>query len=200
MECRCADVAYSAGIFDGEGCISVSPYRTPDGRERFHCDIFLGMQSRSTLEFFQRTVGTGKIQRRKDIWMLSASGAKAAHVLKTVLPFLRTKKVEAQLFLEFAATFSARGPKPTPTAVVDRRRELSTRIRSLMRADAQTFHPNGVNSVDSRPGQAEGNTEPNAPSEQPVGAEAYRLGREDRTNNRPTSAPPAREEIVGSRR
>lgn len=198
MECRCADVAYSAGIFDGEGCISVSPYRTSDGRDRFHCDVYVGMQSRTTLEFFQRTVGTGQIKRRKDIWMFQASGAKAVHVLKAVLPFLRAKKAEAQLFVEFAATFNARGPKPTPMAVIERRRELSTRIRSLMRADAQTFHPNGVNSVDSRSAQAEGNTEPSTPSENLVGVKAYRLGREDRTDNRPTSAPPAREEIVGS--
>lgn len=202
MECRSADLAYCAGIFDGEGCLSVSPYPVEKDRTRFHCDIFIGMQHKGTLEFFQRTVGTGNLTRRKDLWMFQTSGAKASHICKVLMPYLRTKKVQAALFIEFAATFGGQGGKglvkPTPADVVAVRLRLSEQIRTLMKSDALAFHSNGVKTVNARPGHAEGYTVPSAPDDAQEGATVYRLAGAVIANTPATSAPPEREEIVGS--
>lgn len=138
-ECQCAEAAYAAGLFDGEGCISVSPYTTAEERGRFHCDVYLGMQSLAGLELFQRVVGVGKITRRVDLWMFQASGSKAADVLQTLLPYLRVKREAARLFLEFAATFSARNRKPLPADILAIRHDLSRRIREIAKADSLFF-------------------------------------------------------------
>lgn len=159
MESRELDLAYCAGIFDGEGCISVSPYY-PEGRVRFHCDLFIGMQNKACLEFFQQTVGTGSITQRKDCWMYQATGPKASHVCRLLGQFLQIKKNQAELFIQFAATFSKNGVKPTPMDIVELRMRLSSEIRSFNKQDSNTFHNNGVNSVNDSteliPSQAEG--------------------------------------------
>lgn len=133
------DLAYCAGLFDGEGCVSVSSYMTDTGRSRFHCDLVIGMQNYSALELIKNTVETGSINRRSDCWVYQASGAKAVSVAKKLLPYLRVKREAVALFIEFAATFNPHGPKPTPTDVVEKRHILSQRIRAVMKADALSF-------------------------------------------------------------
>lgn len=199
MDCRGTDLAYCAALFDAEGCISVSPYTTLDGRERFHNDLWLGIQNRAALEFFQRTVGTGTISRRKDLWMWSAAGPNAVHAMRAVFPYLRIKKGVGESFLTFAATFT-KGPKPTPLEIITLRKALSEHIRCEMKRDASAFHTNGVKSVNVLGAEEHGkdHTEPSGRNGAVVLPKAYRLGGEDPTNTPPTSAPPEREEIVGA--
>lgn len=142
------EIAYCAGLFDGEGCISTSQYFTQDERERYHTSIFLGMQDLATVEFFQRVVGLGSVNRRSDgLWMFQASGAKAANVLRVLAPYLRTKREAALLFVEFAATFSAKNRKPLPSEIMDVRRDLARRIHDVIYANAKMAlaHANGGN-------------------------------------------------------
>lgn len=138
-----AEIGYAAGLFDGEGCLSTSPYARPSGL-RHHCDIFLGMQNRAALERFQRVVGVGTITRRHDLWMYWVSGAKSGHVVRMLLPYLTAKREAAALYVEFAATFSLKNKKPLPEDIAATRADLSTRIRQLMRIDARQFRPESV--------------------------------------------------------
>lgn len=133
------DIAYCAGLFDGEGCLSTSPYTTRDGRERFHCDIFLGMQNFEAVDAFRQVMGVGSVTRRSSVWMFQTTGAKAAKSVRMILPYLRAKREAAQLFVEFADTFSAHHKKPLADDIVLKRRELSMEIRRLMRVDRTSF-------------------------------------------------------------
>ena len=144
------DLAAAAMMLDCEGCLSVSPY-VQAGRTRFHCDIFVGMQNRAVLEFFQQVVRVGSISRRSDCWMYQTSGAKAARAVKMLLPYLRVKREAASLFVEFAATFNSHGQKPTPTDVVEKRHDLSKRIRAFMKADSLSFRSTELLAVEDDP-------------------------------------------------
>ena len=134
------ELAYCAGLFDGEGCISVSPYSAEQHARgyRFHCDVFLGMQDLRTVERFQRTVGVGSVKHRADgLWMWHTSGAKAAQMMRLLVPHLCAKREAALLFVEFAATFSASNRKPLPLEIVTSRSDLSRRIRHAMSLNAE---------------------------------------------------------------
>lgn len=159
MESRELDLAYCAGLVDSEGCISVSPYIVDNNRQRFHCDLYVGSQNKKCLEFLQGTVGAGCITKRKDIWMFQASGPQASHVLRLLTQFMIVKKDQAELFIEFAATFSRHQSKPLTADILAKRMKLSTEIRLLNKKDSSSFHKNGVNSVDisneTTPSQAE---------------------------------------------
>jgi hypothetical protein len=148
MESRELDLAYCAGLIDAEGCISVSSYIADNNRTRFHCDLYVGSQNKECLDFLQKTVGTGTITKRKDIWMFQAFGSKASHVLRLTLQFMIIKRKQAELFIEFAATFEGMKRRATPEELIAKRLELSQSIRSLAKADSNFFHNNGVNSVD----------------------------------------------------
>ena len=159
MESRDVDLAYCAGLFDGEGCISATQNKKDP---KWHCEIFLGMVDRRPLDFFQRTVGIGSINRRSDLWMYQAATAKAVHAIRQIAPYLQAKKEQAHLFLEYAKTFSKHTPRPLPAETHEKRRLLSDELAKLRKCQTSAYNKNGVNSVKPRPG----NTEPSEQQEQ----------------------------------
>lgn len=155
MESRELNLAYCAGVMDSEGCLSVSPYSIKGtDKIRYHCDLFIGMQNLHCLNFIQKTVGAGTITKRKDCWMLQATGPKASHILKLLIPYMVVKKQAAEIFQEFAATFVKGNVKPITTSVANLRQELSEQIRQYNKADAKAFYNNGVNSVNLLPNES----------------------------------------------
>lgn len=204
MESRELDLAYCAGILDSEGCICVSPYAAKNHahKMRYHNDLWVGMQNKAAIEFFQRTVGTGTVNRRKDVWVYAAGGPRAVHVLRLLLPYMIVKREQAEVFLDFQKTFYTRTAEGKPREGYRlteeqflTRKALAERITELNKRDSLAFHKNGVNSVELSNGD---NTEPSMPNGAAVGMKAYRLAGEEPTNKPATSAPPEREEIVGA--
>lgn len=154
MPCVDAEIAYAAGLFDGEGGFSTSVYaRHDDGKAdgtRHHCSLCVGMQNLAALERFNAAVGNvGRISRRHDLWMLQINGQCAGRAAQVLLPYLTVKREQGALFIEFAATFSPHNKKPLHPDIVEKRRDLSLRIRYLMRADARQFRTADV--VDTEP-------------------------------------------------
>ena len=97
-----ADLAYMAGYFDGDGCVSLMK-QSPG---RFQLRVQLVSYDYSSLLVFQRCFG-GKIGRRKSSWAGKASlyrwdrnGIRAQMVLHWLCPFLRAKKSKAIAALE----------------------------------------------------------------------------------------------------
>lgn len=99
------DIAYMAGFFDGEGCISIC---CSSGRWRelsLKCQV--GQCNRWILELYKfRFSGSIRLQRSKnpqhhDYWMWHISSGGAAEFLKVIKPYLYLKKAEAEIGIEF---------------------------------------------------------------------------------------------------
>jgi hypothetical protein len=106
---RSLQIAYAAGFFDGEGHIRIQRHSvrgsymlsvsvvqaTPDPLDLF-ITLFGGVTKRRLVPY----KGSLKCQYQ---WQTSSKSAEL--VLRELLPFLRCKKAEAELALEFRATF-----------------------------------------------------------------------------------------------
>ena len=91
-------VAYVAGFFDGEGCISISK----SGK----ISIAIVNTSKRTLDLVLHVVGVGVIQDRKQRinkrqYVYRAYGDNCIAVIKLLLPFLVDKRSQALLLLEY---------------------------------------------------------------------------------------------------
>lgn len=101
--------AYLAGLLDGEGCISIVNTHTSRGRPTFMMSIQLVMTHKATIEHVYNMWGGGwyidrgsrKAGQQKPAYSIHWTSVHAAEVLREVLPFLVTKKQQAELALEF---------------------------------------------------------------------------------------------------
>src|ERR1017187_2054479 len=117
------DFAYAAGLLDGEGYIAAvaSPTKSrgrtisTKGKPYIHCDsrISIAMTSKEPLDWMNQKFGGtvyGKKQPGvwKDQWTWIAMGNdKKVVLLEGVVPFLKVKKQQAILLLEFVRMYGA---------------------------------------------------------------------------------------------
>lgn len=101
------ELAYLAGLFDGEGSISVYPkIRKKEGDVRCYPVIAIGMSDKEGLQLFSEVLGgspvTGEKRKNprpnhKPMFECRAIGAKAHQILGRLLPYLRVKKHRAEV-------------------------------------------------------------------------------------------------------
>ena len=100
-----ADIAYMAGFFDGEGCISICCSSSRWRELSLKCQV--GQCNRWILELFKfRFGGSIRLQKKEsvqhhDYWMWHISSGKAADFLKVIEPCLYLKRAEAKIAIEF---------------------------------------------------------------------------------------------------
>jgi hypothetical protein len=142
QQMNAADVAYSAGIFDGEGWAIIAPYNfnsTSNGRiyPRHRMRVGVSNTSRSMLEWFKRTWG-GNIYlvypqrgKRRTLYCWQPSEKLATQFLSRILPYLNIKTRQARLALRFRNTIdrSKRG-RPLPKSIIDERNRLMNSMRA----------------------------------------------------------------------
>ena len=114
------ELAYLAGWFDGEGSVTIrkSPPK-PDAKSPVHAlQVGLTQVDRSILEWIQSEFAphnTITQARRSDRWMpvnqFQIHSGKAANFLRAIFPYLRQKKAEVEIALEF---FDNKMPNPSP--------------------------------------------------------------------------------------
>jgi len=98
------DLAWVAGFFDGEGCITVIQHRRSP--PVFELAILTGNTNYASIERCKRIMG-GRIsyQNRKDghrpTWWWRSSGQDAKRILRLMLPHLTVKREQAEAALEF---------------------------------------------------------------------------------------------------
>ena len=111
------ELAYLAGFFDGEGCISLY---TSHGRR--YLTVSVSQTNRFILESFRFAFG-GQVYEgqkhngKRDIWRWTATTKIAAEFLKQIYPFLKLKKGEATIALEFQRNRYPRGKKLTEAEI-----------------------------------------------------------------------------------
>lgn len=104
------DIAYIAGILDGEGYIGVKktqPYKV-QGRVTpgYHARIGVKMVSEEAIRFISETLGCWYWQEKRPqpsngrpMFVLQATDKKAEEILRIVLPYLRVKREMAETVL-----------------------------------------------------------------------------------------------------
>ena len=107
------DIRYAAGLFDGEGWITLNKWEVP-GRDYIRYQLFVGigmvhkpvidaMHSNFGGNVFVKRPSAGQSERTRtgSIWRLSLGPAAA--FLEKIVPYLIVKKDEAELAIEFQA-------------------------------------------------------------------------------------------------
>ena len=141
------DLAWAAGIIDGEGCLSIcyTPASAHPGcltdRTTFHLKVTMG--HKPTVVRLRAILGVGTIQdhvaktdRVNASYSWVASSRKAQTALLAVRPYLYTKAKEADIALKYLALplalYGGRGGnRPIPKSLHRRRGSLYWRLRQL---------------------------------------------------------------------
>ena len=97
------ELAYMAGLFDGEGCISISSHK--DRHCHLHCIV--NIAGKEIPDLFKADFGgcVIKIKKAKDyhqqVWCWTICSNNAVRFLFAILPYWRIKTEEAKLAIEF---------------------------------------------------------------------------------------------------
>ena len=140
-------IAYVAGIFDGEGCIFIHE-KNPRKRGKstnFELEIYVVNTNMPMLQFVQRVCG-GNISKNglrihlrdgrlgRQSWRWAAQSRKAADLLRQLLPYLIVKYDQAVLALQFAETkVNRQGRGRLKVEDLELRRSLAEQIKALKR-------------------------------------------------------------------
>jgi hypothetical protein len=147
------ELAYIAGILDGEGCISIirQVNRHRNSSVWFYLRIRIASNHRGMLEWLQARLGRGTNILRmtaprpghRQGWQLDLTHWRAADLLVKLNPFMIIKKSQAELALTFARQRASRpsartkrpfGPTPTPSpAEREEDERFWIRMKSLKR-------------------------------------------------------------------
>ena len=102
------DKAYVAGLIDGEGSIFICKQkRWKNGSFGYQLRVMVGMTDKKTIDFLKNKLGGGIhcVKGRKvnhsDCYLWGIYAKNASNLLKTLKPYLITKKEEAEIAIEF---------------------------------------------------------------------------------------------------
>lgn len=110
-------LAYTAGIFDGEGSITIRKARIGKCKPSIQLAVAMGNTNEWLVQFFCMQFGghwriRGKNKRfenAKPFWEWQANGKEAARFLESILPYLQIKRPQAELAIEFQSRRIGRG-------------------------------------------------------------------------------------------
>ena len=114
------EMAYLAGLFDGEGCITIR--RNSSKGKQLALDCALGMTNQyvpNLFQFhFQGSVSfcKGRKENHNNSWLWQISARKALAFLEEILPYLRLKRAEAELAIAFQKRLKWQGGVPVTDA------------------------------------------------------------------------------------
>jgi len=105
------DIAYVAGIIDGEGSIGIYKKFGKDKRRYYQLTVQVSNSNEWLIRWLQMAFGSyayhhghyscEKIKRNREIYTWSIVGNKAVDFLKTIHPYLRLKKPQAEIAIRF---------------------------------------------------------------------------------------------------
>ena len=105
-----SDISYTAGLTDGEGSLRANRYmrRAGNGIRHFNYGNSLRIRfaDEQTIKWLRETFAVGCVysesnKRYQAMWNWQVNGKQCAEVLKAILPYLRTKRRQAELILKF---------------------------------------------------------------------------------------------------
>ena len=139
------DLAYLAGLIDGEGCFYIGYIKTRSKyvKRNYHSLLKISNNCKEVLEWVHATFGgrtTIFNKKRKDHtrnfithdWY--ASGYLVRDLSILILPFLKIKKAQAEVMIQMRNTFpqsGSRGPVQPSQEILDLRSDLCTQMHRL---------------------------------------------------------------------
>lgn len=125
-------LAYTAGIVDGEGCISVHRQKRSH-TIRVHVTNTNADLIARLLDWFGGHVYASirKNPRHKDAFVWEVSALQAGIFLQQILPFLFLKRAQAEVVLELQATKIRKGRTPVSAEVLSQRFQFARAISVL---------------------------------------------------------------------
>lgn len=107
FETKNTSLAYLAGFFDGEGCISIIKGKNRLGNTQYGLRVIVSNTNNYVLQLYKFSF-SGRIQKRKhdkpkwrDCYAWGLSSTQAYDFLKCLYTYLVIKKAEADLAFEF---------------------------------------------------------------------------------------------------
>jgi hypothetical protein len=147
---RREDLAWAAGVIDGEGCISLTR-RSPQTSRQVNCNYRLilkvTMCHKPTIARLRKIFGCGTLHKQKaqqsywtDSWVWFCNATDAGACLRLLREFLLTKAKEADVALQFLALprspRGGRGGSPQLTAAaVQVRDKFYLKLRNMKGAN-----------------------------------------------------------------
>ncbi len=129
-------LAYTAGFIDGEGSIQI---RNKKNRHQHSVRMEVKNTNLDVLMYLKNLFG-GSIQCRiyqnknhKQAYSWTLSNLSAVNFLKSILPFLRIKKSQAELAIEFQSTVIGRGRRKIPENIFKIRDDMFLQMKELNR-------------------------------------------------------------------
>lgn len=105
---RDTDIAYLAGIIDGEGYIGIKKTRRKECvSPTYQARIQVRMVDEPAIAFLAQTLGGSyyeeqpRVPKGRPLYCFQASDARAEAILRAVLPFLRVKRKSAEAVLAY---------------------------------------------------------------------------------------------------
>ena len=99
------DIRYIAGLFDGEGCVSIHLRPDTNMRVGFHysLQVSIGQKRPKVLRMIRKLFGgfLNSPNRTCRVYELMFTAQAGERFLRTVLPYLIVKRKEAEIALEF---------------------------------------------------------------------------------------------------
>lgn len=135
------DLAYTAGIIDGEGYIAIIKYRHPQCRVGFHYGVVVsvGMGNPTVPMWLHSSFGGSygvyppgkKGYKNRHVWKTTTR--QAVQFLKLILPYLKEKVGQAEIVIEFQKGKSSKysGQNPRPLVLIEADAVLAKRVSEL---------------------------------------------------------------------
>lgn len=134
------DIAYLAGLLDGDGMITLRKQKSGDPKYNlvsYTAAIQVRMTCEKTTSWLKNTFGGNlyfeekKPKGWKPTYLWHYNGRKAVALIKEIIPHLICKKEAALVVLEYYSTVGKRGDPKLSKEVKQRRTNLIDKIRSI---------------------------------------------------------------------
>ena len=155
MDTMAHELAYFAGLIDGEGCITIKRSGLGIKPKRYRrspsyvFSLCLEMTDprpiKAFCDYFGLTFNRNNSRWKKAparwryLFVAQSGRQKGIEILKAILPYLKAKREEADLAVEFYETcwpdhlVPGRNRKPVPQSLLDKRHDYYLRLQALKR-------------------------------------------------------------------
>ena len=129
------DIAYIAGLTDGEGCITINKVYIASYGNYYKNIVSITNTDIDVLKwvcehFGGRVDSHSEFYRNKPCYRWSLNGSKSSKFLESMLPYLRIKSKQAELSLEFIKTIG-KGAKKLTNDIINQRKILKEKMYKL---------------------------------------------------------------------
>lgn len=110
-----ADIYYLAGLFDGEGCVTLGKANN-NYTPTYHLNVNIVNTNEALIRWVHSVVGKGGVSQKtrendhwKDCFTWKVNGEHAVEFIKRIYPYLKVKKAQAEIAIKYGETIKLKG-------------------------------------------------------------------------------------------